>query len=135
IMEHVKHNVAKICLTIVIILLSIPCSWAILAPIYTILFVWAKDSEKKTKIAFLVSIVLFGFFNLLGGMGNFPVLINILYAVLAVAGMGLAGICIVFLYNGKRMETGRTFSKWFFYLFYPAHLLVLGIIRIAIGLY
>ena len=36
-------------------------------------------------------------------------------------------ICIVFLYNGKRAARGRSFSKWFFYVYYPAHLLAIGL--------
>ena len=52
--------------------------------------------------------------------------------VRCMVGIPLAGIVIVYFYNGKRAERGRTFSKWFFYLFYPVHLLVLGIIRIAL---
>ena len=38
-----------------------------------------------------------------------------------------AMICIVFLYNGKRAARGRSFSKWFFYVYYPAHLLAIGL--------
>ncbi len=35
------------------------------------------------------------------------------------------------LYNGER---GRLKGmKWFFYIYYPAHLFIIGIIRIALG--
>ena len=37
-------------------------------------------------------------------------------------------IPITYLYNGK-LGNKFTFNKWFFYLFYPLHLLVIGIIR------
>ena len=37
-------------------------------------------------------------------------------------------IPITYLYNGKPGNK-FTFNKWFFYLFYPLHLLVIGIIR------
>ena len=35
---------------------------------------------------------------------------------------------IIYLYNGKPGNKS-TFNKWFFYLFYPLHLVVIGIIR------
>ncbi|MDE7258355.1 MAG: conjugal transfer protein TraX, partial [Lachnospiraceae bacterium] len=35
---------------------------------------------------------------------------------------------VLVLYNGRRAEKARNFSKWFFYLFYPAHLLILALI-------
>ncbi|MCQ2972519.1 MAG: conjugal transfer protein TraX [archaeon] len=35
------------------------------------------------------------------------------------------------LYNG---ESGKksAFNKWFFYIFYPGHLLIIGLIRLAL---
>ena len=39
----------------------------------------------------------------------------------------LAAPVLMHLYNGERGR-GGAFSKWFFYVFYPAHLLILGVI-------
>ncbi|MBQ4448013.1 MAG: MBL fold metallo-hydrolase [Clostridia bacterium] len=43
----------------------------------------------------------------------------------------LLSLPILRLYNGER---GRLKGmKWFFYIYYPAHLFIIGIIRIALG--
>ncbi|MDD7362836.1 MAG: TraX family protein [Peptoniphilus sp.] len=128
-----QNNFVKVVAAIGAILLSTLCSWAILAPVYTLLFIWARHSERKTKIAFLVATLLFGAMNFLGGRSHFPASQNIAFTLLGMAGTGLAALCILYLYNGKRADKWRTFSKWFFYAFYPAHLLILGLIRIAIA--
>lgn len=39
----------------------------------------------------------------------------------------LLAIPILYLYNGERGRGGR-FSKWFFYIFYPVHLLIIALI-------
>lgn len=40
------------------------------------------------------------------------------------------GFLLILLYNGTRKKRGKGF-QYFFYLFYPVHLLILGLIRVA----
>ena len=106
------------------------CDWGLIAPIITILFVNAGKDRKKLKKAWLYSALLFGGLNFINGMENLGIAQALLHGIGCMIPMLLSGICILYLYNGERMEKGRNFSKWFFYLFYPAHLLVLGVLRL-----
>ena len=40
------------------------------------------------------------------------------------------GFLLILFYNGKRKPRGKM-SQYFFYLFYPAHLLILGLLRVV----
>lgn len=42
----------------------------------------------------------------------------------------LFGFLLILFYNGRRKQRGRGF-QYFFYLFYPVHLLILGLIRVV----
>lgn len=128
--EKLSSTILKIFVILGLILLSSISDWALCAPIFTLLFVWADGSKEKIKIAFVISMILFGSFNFLLGIGNYPMSTNIFYALESMAGIAVSGIVIICLYNGKRMEKGKVFSKWFFYWFYPVHLFILGMIRI-----
>lgn len=130
--DNIKSKALKVLLIISAILLSSICDWPILAPVFTLLFVWSKKDHRRNKIALSISVLLLVIFLFLCGIGSLSVGKNLLYSVLSIIGSGAAAFSILYLYNGKRSEKGRTFSKWFFYIFYPAHLLALGIIRIAI---
>ena len=104
---------------------SLFCDWALLAPVFTLLFSWAGASRPRKKFAFVIAALLYGGMAWLGS------------GLLADAlGCGLpilvSGFFILYLYNGQRAGHGRTFYKWFFYAFYPAHLLMLGLLRLAV---
>lgn len=130
--NEVKNTELKRIVIIFIIMLSLICDWGGLAPVFTLLFIRAGKSKAKLKEAFAVSAFSFGLCNFINNLENLSIGVSLAYAVGSALGIVLSGSVIVYLYNGKRMTTGRTFSKWFFYIFYPAHLLVLGIIRIMI---
>lgn len=134
IIEKLENKVIKVVLIILILICSMNCDWGIGAPVFTLLFIWSKKSKEKTKIAFLLPTLLFGVYNFVARYGNAPLGTCVSSAVGSMIGMGLAGVCIVYFYNGKRAEKGRKFSKWFFYIFYPAHLMVLALIRICGGM-
>ena len=40
-------------------------------------------------------------------------------------GMVLGFVCIAYFYNGQQTKTHRKFHKYFFYIYYPTHLMVL----------
>lgn len=114
-----------------LIILSLFSDWAIMAPVFTILFVNAGKDHTKIRNAFLTGTLVFGGFNLLGALGRFDLSTTVLYTLGSMVGPAVAGCCICCFYNGKKAQNHRRFSKWFFYWFYPVHLLILGIVRIA----
>ena len=134
--------------------------WALLAPIFTYWFascglrdaqgkmlpVGSRNADQKSHLAggqnperkkllwkvFGKAMLFFGLLNLVENMEQTTPARAVIQSLGATAGILLSALCIIYLYNGKRSEKHRTFSKWFFYFFYPAHLLILGILRIAI---
>lgn len=107
--------------------------WGILAPIDTILFVQAGEDHEKQKMAWGKAVGLFGILNFLSVSDTYPIWKALLYTVGTVIAPLCAGICILYFYNGRTLKKGRIFSKWFFYIFYPGHLLILGLIRLLAG--
>lgn len=114
-----------------LILLSVCCDWPVLAPVFTILFVRAQDVWEERRDAYIKAAVFFGAVTFLGGLGRISIGRNLFQTFAGMAGIALSGIVILGFYNGRQMKCGRKFSKWFFYVFYPLHLLVIGIIRVV----
>lgn len=135
VIEKVPNIFLKILLVVLITACSVKCDWGIGAPVFTLLFHWSRNSEPKKKIAFLIPTILFGIYNFVGRYGHVPLENCIMSTITCVLGMGMSGICIIYLYNGKNAERGRRFSKWFFYIFYPAHLLIIALVRLFMDFY
>lgn len=126
--KNVENPALRTGAKVLLVFASLFCDWALLAPVYTLFFLWAEGDRKKTAIAYGFATGIFAALllaeSVMEGLTGLSLAAHLLYA----SGVAAAGVCIVCFYNGKRMERGRTFSKWFFYCFYPGHLLVLGIL-------
>lgn len=129
--EKVRDRVLQGICIVLLICASLFCDWALLAPVFTLLFSWAKDSRKRKKIAFGVAAVLYGGMAWFGSAKTYGMVGALPDAIGCAVPILISGTVILYLYNGQRAAKHRSFYKWFFYLFYPAHLLVLGLLRLA----
>ena len=62
--EKMAPGFARRCIDVVLVLLTgvLNCDWMLLAPCYTLLFLWAKGDRRRAFVAFGWAMVLFGLF-------------------------------------------------------------------------
>lgn len=101
--------------------------WGVIAPLWVLLFWIYRDRPKQKLIAYSFVAMLTVFadiaFLLMKGFHW--------YGELWQLGLFLA-IPVLMTYNGKNGKSDW-FSKWIFYVFYPLHLLVIGIIQMSLA--
>lgn len=100
----------------VFILATAWMDWPVLAPVFTLLFYYETG-----LLPFLLSYLFYVLISILvmgAGFNAFLYGIPIL----------ISGMILTRMYNGKKGNV----PKWFFYLFYPAHLILLYLIKLFI---
>ena len=133
VIKEMPDNGTKTALIAGLVLITALGDWGLIAPLMVTLFIRGQRSETEMKKSWCIMILFFGILNMIERMGTAGLREGMLHGLGCMIGPAMAGICILYLYNGKKGKSSSQFSKWFFYLFYPAHLLVLGILRICIG--
>lgn len=117
--QRIEKNWQKVCLIILICILSFPSDWSCIAGLCVLAIGTNRGDFKKQSqwmlfLVFTYSCVYF-------------FAIDKVYGVLQ---MGVVlSLPILKLYNGKRGSNPKInkFMKWFFYIYYPLHLLIIGL--------
>ena len=125
--DRVPDITQKILLILLLAFLSGFCDWGVLPVLFVLLFRFSRGNRRLEAASFCVGALL-QFFSELAG--NWSPLVpgttaarNALFASLPLL---VSGAVILCLYSGRRAERFRTFHKWFFYFYYPAHLALLA---------
>lgn len=115
--EKIQNKIIRwisiLCLTI----LSYFCDWGIFAPLWALCFYIFKGKKFLQVVAYyIVTIFVIAIKYIIINNYNWT---NILIQL----GLFLF-IPLLYLYNGEKGKTSK-FNKWFFYVFYPLHLIIL----------
>jgi len=127
--EKVSNRVLSVILQIVLVFVTINGDWPLFAAVFVIMFDSWWGNWRNIWHAYGIAMVTFGAMNLMSGISMYGLPKAVLCALGSCLGMLASGLVIQYFYNGKRAEHGRNISKWFFYIFYPGHLLVLALIH------
>ena len=119
--ERMMPGMLRTVVVALLVLLTTSADWAVFAPVFTLMFDEWRGDREKIRAAYIGSAAAFGVLNLINYLDWYGAPKALLCTAGAMSGILVSGFVIQYLYNGKRAEHGRTVSKWFFYVFYPAH--------------
>lgn len=127
--NNIKSKPLKILAILALCLLAMFGDWMCITILMVLNFEKFRGDFKKQAIGhIIISILVVVGLPLLSGQAQY------IYSQLFQLGMILA-LPILYFYNGQKGEFAvkhKKFSKWVFYIFYPAHLLILGLLKLYI---
>jgi len=115
-------DVARLSIIFLLCVLAIPGDWGPTAVLWIFLFGINHNNFKQQMLAFSIVAVPIAFSFLVMLISGY----DTWYEQLFQMGIYLS-IPLLARYNGER--GGGKWSKWFFYVFYPLHLVILGLIK------
>lgn len=125
--DKIKNNLLKYLVITILCIIAFLGDWMCIAVIMTLNFWIHREEFKKQALGHCVITLVFIGINacLLSSIG-YPISHNFFQGGILLA------LPIIYLYNGEKgefSEKHKGFSKWFFYIFYPAHLVILRLLN------
>ena len=122
-------KIFKLAITLLILYITAFSNWHYYLILLCLIFYFLKDNPRRLWFSFFIVSLLYIFeVRLFRDPFHFSFTMHfIIFAI----GILLVPLFLLF-YNGKSGKKS-SFNKWFFYIFYPSHLLIIGIFRILIG--
>lgn len=111
----------KVLLVILICIITLSSDWSCIASLCIMAIGTNRDNLKKQMAWMIIYVALYSLVYFFA--------IDKVYGVLQM--WVILSIPIIAMYNGSRGKNEKInkFMKWFFYIFYPAHLFVIGLIN------
>ena len=119
--DNQKLNpVFKIIAVIACCVIAAPADWSIAAPLAIVFIGINKGNFTKQMVGLVLPVALYSY--------GYATSYDMVYGTLQMA--VILSIPFLYLYNGQKGTIKG--MKWFFYLYYPLHLFVLGLVRVFI---
>lgn len=114
-------SINKVLLVILICIITLPSDWSCIAALCIMAIGTNRDDFRKQMFWMIFYVALYSLVYFFA--------IDKVYGVMQ---MGVVfSIPVIAMYNGSRGKNPKfnKFMKWFFYIFYPAHLFIIGLIN------
>lgn len=118
--EKINNKLLKWSSIIVLIIISYFSDWGLLAPVWVLVFyILRKEKNFQAFYFFVITILLI--------ILKYTIIYNYSFNIILIQFGVFLFIPVLYLYNGKKGNSNK-FNKWFFYIFYPLHLMLFYIV-------
>lgn len=119
--EKIKSKALKVLLILLICVIALPSDWSCVASLFILSFGTNRNNLKMQSVWLIIYAAVYSLVYILA--------IDRVYGILQMS--VVLSIPIIYAYNGERGKNIRfnKFMKWFFYIYYPLHLFIIGILN------